>query len=244
MIRFSVLIVVISNACFCAGLALGCQREAEPKRTVTEEALAAFKTGTKGAEVEKVLGEGRHQFTTAQDGHLVTTRSYSFEEPYIRLYFVFREGKLDRIVEPPPKDVDVVPFMGGTRAIERTLDPYLRMEAVFQGPNIEGEELVRWLRVNTRKRSKSYNVVPAFILTAPLLAVAAPEMAKEYRRNTELAQKYDPEKVQIGMSKVEVAKQFGEPLQIASRKERLSHVYGDHAKLNSVSPPTFSLLLR
>src|SRR3954464_10857030 len=63
------------------------------------------------ARVEAALGtEHRLQFHEHLEGADYLCISYSFSKPYVKLYFLFQDGILVKVSEPPPFAYQVVPF--------------------------------------------------------------------------------------------------------------------------------------
>src|SRR5688572_21503502 len=76
-------------------------------------AVAELPRGVSLHHLRALLGqEPRHQFTSRVGDSEYLCVSYAFGEPHARLYFVFRDGNLAKITDPPPTPTRTVPYQG------------------------------------------------------------------------------------------------------------------------------------
>ena len=101
-------------------------------------------------DVEGTLGsEHRLQFHVLIKSMDCLCLSYAFSNPSDVLYFVFKNGKLDRISEPPPFDyrlidsaVETPEWKGGKISIRAPVDPWARMDLVLTSRDLSGQAAV------------------------------------------------------------------------------------------------------
>ena len=79
---------------------------------------------------------------------------------------------------------------------------------------------------NFPKQRDSLNVLTAFILTAPLWVRASEDIKNDYARNKELADRFDPYKVDIGMTPDVVESRLGKPSRIVRAHDDTILVFG------------------
>src|SRR6185503_10273083 len=76
-----------------------------------DSSLLKISAGAKLDEVSSVLSKSyRHQFTIARDHDTFICVSYAFGKPYVRLFFLFKNDKLVKIVKPVTFEYDLVPY--------------------------------------------------------------------------------------------------------------------------------------
>lgn len=189
---------------------------ASTRPVVTVEALADLPRGITLDELQGIMATPpRHQFTARIDGGERLAVSYAFGETWARLYFVFRNGKLEKIVEPPPSEYKQVPYKGGILELKRPVDAEKRLEVVLAAPDLAGAQPAAAIRGKLPKRSRPpINVLPPFEPVPPVPAAARPRIVKNYQRNLELARRFDPFKLKLGMTPAAVDREFGEPLRL------------------------------
>jgi hypothetical protein len=198
------------------------------------DVVAELERGVSLDRVRAVLGqEPRHQFTSRVNSEEYLCVSYAFGEPYARLYFLFRDGRLEKITEPPPFAYQTAPYRGATLEKRLPVDPHVRVAEVMQAPDLGGTRLRRALAARLPKGRESSNVVPAFV--AERMAADEPARRKQYARNEQRATHFDGRRVRIGDSLGQVTDALGQPLQSAAAAPRSVRVYGSTEPLPMVN---------
>lgn len=222
-----------------AGASTVAEAATPPALAVSQiDAVAELPRGMSLDHLRALLGqEPRHQFTSRVGASEYLCVSYAFGEPHARLYFVFKEGKLEKIMEPPPSPTRTVPYQGAWGQQRLPVDPEVRVAEVMQAGDMSGQPLRASLAARLPKGGKSFNVLPAFGVLAPHFAATEPLRRKQYRRNEQLAKHFDARKVRLGDSREQVDSAFGPPLQTTQAGGRTVCVYGSTEPLPMVSPP-------
>lgn len=208
----------------------GCQ--AAPEVRIASSTMVALQRGlTYHALTNIVKAAGTHEFTALLDGRQIHCIRLAFEQPHIAYYFVFEHGRLVKVCERPPIQVEMVPYRDGYREIRKPEDPFQRMARVLRCPDLSGEAFAASLAGKLKPRSESLNVLPAFVLVGPLLGLRrladTPTIASAYRENARIAQLFDHEKLKLGMMAIEVKSQLGEPMAVSRMADGgLVYAYG------------------
>ena len=210
---------------------------------VTLETLATLPCEITLDDLERIMTTPpKHQCTARIDGKELLVVNYAFGEPWAQLYFVLHNGKLQKIVDPPPFEYDRVPYQGATWERRKAVDPEKRLQAVLGAPDLADAQLVDTIRAKLPEHSRpSLNVLPAFVLASPLFAVAAPKMIQDYETNVKLAHRFDPFKAKLGMKSAAVDREFGEPLRVkGDGGPQTSRVYDSEQELDINPQHAFS----
>ena len=219
MITLRVLCLVLAAA-FC-----GCDRNPSPADAsskavmeVKRSDLANLRKGLEREQVHKLLGSsGTHQFTARLDDGDYECVSYSFEKSFMRYYFVFKDGSLDRIIKSPPFEVEEKPYLGVSREVKKPVQQEKRLREVFAEESLFGERLVAALERELSELSgstRSFNVLPAFLLASKEFTQAEDKIGAAYRRNAALAAKFDPARVKLGDREDDLRPIYGTPLSV------------------------------
>ena len=145
--------------------------------------------------------------------------SYRFERgggSYSR-FFVFTNEMLAKICAPSMTEFELVPGDSNGVPHQRPKygDPEVHMESVLSTVDLTGSGLLESMPLLPRQTGESsMNVLPAVIVVAPFLMMAAGEHQYEARL---LAERFDPRQVKIGARVEAVDSVFGEPVLIESR---------------------------
>ena len=193
-------------------------------------ALLDAPRGISRAELEQLYQRtGRHQATALVEQETVLCVSYTFGEPYVTYYFVFRNDRLTKIIEPPRGELRTVPYRGSRRVVPTPVDADLRLRAVLASPDLSRDALGSSLEQRLPKAgSESFNVLS---LLVPFIAVKSPWIAQQYRHNAALMTTYDGLRIEIGMDTDEVDVRLGSPKRIhALSDDREVCVYGDNSQ--------------
>jgi outer membrane protein assembly factor BamE (lipoprotein component of BamABCDE complex) len=219
---------------FCICLLSGYQSFSDTKK-VPAHAFSQIQQGISKDRLIEILGsDGKPQFTVKTNSHIYFCVSYSFEKPFIRYYFLFEDETLRSILEPPAFEVETVPYKGAKLEIRKPVNPEERMNSVLNASSLTVEEFKKSLTQKLSVKSENSNVLPAFIITAPLLGarriIDSPELNKDYEKNDELTKRFDSRKIGLGSSKEQVQSAFGKPQKTVS-------YFGKEAEVFNAKPP-------
>jgi hypothetical protein len=206
--------------------------------------LGAVTQGMSLKEVEESLGpEHRLQFHVLEKSVDCLCLSYAFGKPYILLYFVFKNGTLDKISEPPPFEYHDIeyngdsPEMKGSKiSIRVPVDPWNRMEITLKCPDLSGHLAVDSILKRCPKDETSLAIVPVFIIAAPILPFLLVGRANEYRVNKRTEEKYDPQKIVMTSSSNDVLGLYGAPVKSGEVNGLLVDTFGIDNHLSLIDP--------
>jgi hypothetical protein len=169
------------------------------------------------------------QFRADIDHQEIRCVSYTFETPKKiceTFYFVFTNGALAKIVVPPVFEYEKVPYKQNSwRTVRKSWNPEERMASVLKAPAISIETMRVMLSRNAPPKSRSYNMAPALVILAPVLVAASPMLLSQKIKRTTLAEKFDPNRVQPGMTRQEVEERFGPMIHRHANKDATETVY-------------------
>jgi len=211
------------------------------ERVAIRKGIGELKKGITKEQVEEILGtNAQHEFTAILEGDRFHCISYSFVKYYINYFFTFKNEKLFSIIEYPPFEYDLVPYIGTSKQqVRKPWTPEERIKKVLESENLLGEAFVQSLEKSVSKYKKtpvSYNQLPALVMIAPLILMDTPNRRKEAELNAQLIEKYDPDKIDIGMTDQEVNDALGEPHHSrALSPGKVLHVYGEEASLRKLA---------
>jgi hypothetical protein len=185
-------------------------------------------------DVQRALGkEGTHQFTAVRGDSEYLCLSVSIQESTSTYYLVFVDDGLTKVVEPLTEEFRDVELAGAMVSVRMPFDPFDKVEKVLSRPSLSDEDLAAAVdRARARKPALSFNQTPAAVLTLPALALEAPRIAADYARNRELARRYSPAKVRLGMPADEVDGLYGMPYATHAAPAREMRVYGEAVALD------------
>jgi len=229
------LCILILALVLCAGA-----RGAE----ISLDRLSVLTNGLPMSDVEAVLGTNwQHQFTARTGTNVYLCVSYHFQYPFIYYYFLFRDTQLSKICLPPTFDTEVVERNGMRVEVRKPLDPELRVSTVINAEGITTQELRSGIHERLQKKIAGENagILPAIILTSPLLVpsklIERPEVKREYQRNQELAEHFDPMKMKPGKLLKEARDVYGrEVLSKQLSAEKSVFCWGGDERLPKVKP--------
>lgn len=170
--------------------------------------------GISQAKLEALIGvPAKHQFTASRDDNTLRCVSYYFPSYNQYFYLVFTNDVLGKIALAPQYESAPRGWQRAKRARWRTDEPDERLEVVLNAPALTPDDIV--LSGSEKYSPGMDNATPAFIIVgvvfAPVIVARIPsEMAKE-REMRSLAQRFDPYRVKLGMSVVEVEQMFDAP---------------------------------
>jgi len=181
----------------------------------------------------KTGAQPQHQFAAQLGTNELLCVKLLFQHPRGRLYFVFQNGRLAAVHDPPRVESETYGYFGKTpRTRPNRVDPEDKMNTVLLSPDLShseiGERLEQWSR-NEAVASKGQepNVLPAFIIIAPLWLANTPSIMRANDEARKLTAKLDAFKIKLGMKTNETMALFGEPTQIALPSTNcILHIYG------------------
>jgi len=186
---------------------------------------------------EHFSGNGTHQFTAKVEADTYTCTSYSFSKSFIKYYFVFKNDRLISILNPGQFFVwETKPHPTLPSSVVEVQKPWndeKRMQNIIavdtMSPQAFAQELDKKIEKD-RKKKKSYNVLPAYVILAPLLVPQA--IARNMREKGWLRQ-YDPFKIKLGAKRSEIESVYGRShfVRKHSGANRETHAYGPMADL-------------
>ncbi len=210
-------------------LLAGCQSEPP-----SADLILKVEPGLDRREVERRLGQGsEHQVTAAVDGEniVVTTHNVS---PWVPMFYVYRDGRFEKVVDGMRSATEVSSFEGTPWFRPVPQDPETRLQAILAAPSLTDDAIAE--RIAERRRDEAYAkqflepsaLWPAIIITAPLYPFTLPRIMSENARDRDLARRFDPWLVRIGMSVDEVVAIYGAPKVVLDEGGSLVRTYGEH----------------
>ncbi len=213
-------------------------QDASPSvRTATLEQLAAkITTPITPAELNSLTTlEPRHQFAAHFDQQTLLCVSYRIGSPEGHYYFLFVDNELESVIERPPFDYEEYMNRRGRRVRrDKPIEPRQCVQLVRETTGLSKDAFIE----SAKKAAEEYreamklmepNLLPAFVIVAPLLALQAPRKAIDEAKRVASLRFYDALKVKLGMTAQEVDVEFGEPalVETVSETERSERrVYG------------------
>lgn len=197
------------------------------------ETLNNLKHGSTLKKVEEILdGKGQFQFTTYKNGNIYKCVSFSFKKYYNCYYFLFKDDLLVSTMPMIPYKTKLIPYKGVKHEVRLPWDPEERVELVLNSKNYLGKSLYESLQKRLSiKRYKSFNFLPAFVITSPLWIFVLWNLLKDYEKNNNFKKKYDPFKIKLGMTIDNVKNNLGEPINVIEYNGNKTFIYGSKQKL-------------
>lgn len=222
---------------FCAGMCIvvmGCAGTS-PRQQATGWPFLGLHEGMALQDVQRVLGErGTHQFTATREDSQYLCLSFKVEQLASSYYFVFERDRLTKVVEPLlAEDFRDVKLDGSTVSVRMPFDPLDKIEKVLSRPSLGDTEVSEAVvRARTTKPAFSFNQTPAAVLTLPALALEAPRIAADYKRNRELAAHYDAFLAPLGAQSATIDGLYGRSYASHAAASREMRVYGEAVTLD------------
>jgi len=248
-------IIILISACMLMCLAVtgcySCSPEAVAKRksenNITrakalakwEKKVSTLNVGSEIQDVQKAFGsKGEHEFTIQRNDSkymclgFPVGKNYSWTGAYQRYYNIFENDGLYTIVKSPSFEYDIKINEKGYRISRRKpVIPEKRVETGFAAKNLIGKDLFKSFQDNFPRRTSCSNLGPMI----PLLTVLGPvsvvtnspgKLFHDIEINN-LKDKYDPLKINIGMSPSEVDSILSKPNHTYHPEaNKTIHVYG------------------
>ena len=206
----------VIGVCLAGAIAVaGCATSGSQPRTVSvnREIVIHLQRGISENDLQATLRTPpTHEFTARTPTNVIRCVSYCFGKPRLKYYFVFFDGTLAKVCEPPPFEYGFVPYKGAKLSVRKPWTPEERMLAVLRSLDLQGEAFEQSLtRRDVAKASRSKNVLPAFFIVAPAWIATAPIRGLNRLQVESLADKFAPDRIHLGMQASEVEKRFGDP---------------------------------
>lgn len=187
--------------------------------------IASVKRGMPRQEVVSTLGQApTHEFTKSVAGAVIECGRCRFGPDHLAWYYVFRDGRLERVVEMPYPTFATETLAGGSRFERRvTEDPTDRLARTYAAPDLlaEGAMVASLERRLHAPRGES-NLAPILPVLIPMLEAEArrnaPERARQQELNRSLFEKLDGWKIPIGTSMRDVVAALGDGRRLDSEE--------------------------
>lgn len=201
-----------------------------------EQLVARIPTGISRAKLEVLLNHApTHEFTAYSETTRLSCISYSIGSPEARYYFLFVNDDLAKVVQPASFEYEeYVNYLGARARRSKPVDPKQRIQLVLEAVQLSQSDFV----ASVREQAESYRralehedsmmVLPAAVLLAPLMAAQGLRTMSDDSLNVKLERLYDPFKVSLGMSVVEVNDLLGPAVYMEKIDD--SHVRGVYGR--------------
>ncbi|MCZ7591503.1 MAG: hypothetical protein M5U15_04815 [Kiritimatiellae bacterium] len=214
----------------------------EPLEEIPFERLNGLTNGITLAQAETILGANwQHQFTASIGNTNYLCVSYHFQYSSVYYYFLFRGHQLAKICVPPPFSVEIVEQNGMRVEVRKPANPIRRVEAVMDANKLSPDQLISDItrRLQDKRDGENLGFVPAFIITSPLLIPRMMfdkvDVQRESWRNQELANRFDPQKLNPGASLAQARRIYGEELSLRRLSADRSIIcWGSNERLRKV----------
>ena len=173
-----------------------------------------------------------HEFSERRGTNRYDCMRFSGIEPPASFYFIFLNSQLIRIVNTPPFAYTNVLSFDKKTPWQKLLpiDPDERITVTMQQPDLSPSDVASRLSLDLQRKGKktdSLNVLPAFIVTAPIWVALAPKAAAETKQVEAWKAQYNPLLISLGASVSEMQKVFGKPgAKVAGKADEIIYLYG------------------
>jgi hypothetical protein len=154
----------------------------------------------------------------------------------IRYFFLFENERLISILDPSlfytnafEEKPNPNPKYPGTKLeVRKPWKDEEFMTGIIKAKTMSPEDLSAQIKTRLEKkknRKNSYNVLPAFVLLAPLIV---PDLIAQNKKHETWLNKYDPFKINIGKTRNDVEATYGKPHFVVHHDaaNRETHAYG------------------
>jgi len=145
----------------------------------------------------------------------------------------FRNQGFEKILEPPPFDVSEREITEGqykgSKVRTRTpFEPEDRLKKVISLNGLNAMELSQSITNRLSGDEDVWSVLPALTIASPLYATGSASRKNEIDRNSEIARKYDPLQIALGVSTNNFTGGFKYPYAISSSGEHgMIYIFGE-----------------
>ena len=236
----------VVTGCYSCSPEAVARREAENNATRAkalakwEKKISTLKIGSSVQNTQKAFGsKGVHEFTIQKNSSkyvclsFLVGKKYSWSgADYAEYHCIFEGGRLYAIVEPPAFECEIKIDEKDCRiSYRKPIISEKRVEAIFSAKNLIGMELTNSFQKNFPRRESCSNlgpIIPLMMVLGPMSVVAnsAGYLLHSIEINR-LENKYNPQKISIGMSPDEVDSIFGKPIRsYHPTVDRIIRIYG------------------
>ena len=187
------------------------------------------------SEVEDLLGKDfRYQFKTFKDNAKYECISWFFIKRRSMYFFIFKDGKLVSIVEPPHGKSKIVKkiYNGKMRNFRESVfcDPIERINNTLNIKSLSLNEFQLMINKRIPKKLSSFN--PFLYIGYAIFALgSSSRMRKDYKTNFQLLKKYCLNRVLLGNSLNNVKMIMGTPRRVRETGKQKIFIYGEKKKL-------------
>lgn len=199
------------------------------------ENIQKLRFGMSQAEVENIFGKDfRCQFKILKNNTKYECISWFFVKRTNMYFFIFQNGKLVSIIEPPIGKSRIVEkyHMGRVIRIQESVftDPITRINDTL---NIKSLSLTDFESIiDKRIPAKRSPVEPLLLDTfSKFVKGSSSQMKKDYEINFQLLKKYCPDKISLGNSLDNIKTVMGTPYIVKETKEQKIFIYGENKRL-------------
>ncbi len=229
--KLVLLLLIAANACGCRAALTN-----EIHATIAE-VLLTLELGIPQGKLEALLGaRARPEFTALRDQMNVRCVSYYFASYRLKYFFVFTNDAMVKIIQMPRFEHELSTSERGKRPAWKSHDPEERMEVVLQAPNL-GKDGIRASMEGRYKSDGMDNALPGALIAGIIgQPVALAKNAVENQELRALADKFDPNRVTLGMTSSKVDELLGAPIFAEKSREALEMRYYGSARLGAQNP--------
>ena len=217
------LIITWRLSILVAGLTSGLQlliADESRKPEITVDGLTNLARGITLAELEtKLKIKPLHQFSAQIESNQFLSVSIPFEKPRGSFYFLFRNGQLLAITDPPKVEFETKQsFNGVPWKTPKAVEPEDKMNRVIQGQDLSAADILervkQWRQNETiaSKGKSPLNILPAVLVVSPFFLAKTPAIRRARNKSDELTERFDAFKIGLGMSQDETKNLFGDPV--------------------------------
>jgi len=185
---------------------------------------------------DAIWGDDVHEFRALLTDDVFSCYTVEFgRRAGARYFFSFKNDQLVSIVRSAPffEWETTVTTAGSKKEAQAAWEDEDRVNSILSAEPLKMEDfrndVATRLEIQSQKKDLDLNVLPAFIVLSPLLVPYAVSYNREEKK---FAKRFNPELIDIGMSRKECNDVYGPPVFIVEHEEHLTHVYGPTEKLD------------
>lgn len=197
--------------------------------------------GISRAKLEVLLKHApTHEFTAFSETTRLLCISYSIGSPEARYYFLFANDELAKVVQRPSFEYEEYNYRWARVRRNKPVDPKQRIQLVLKAVPLSQSDFVASVRDHAESYRRALEhedpmmVLPAAVLAAPLMAAQGLRTMSDESLNVKLERLYDPFKLSLGMSDVEVNDLLGPAAYLEKIDD--SHVRGVYGRDVELAP--------
>jgi len=255
-----VLIYLVVNGCYSCSLEAEAKRERENNATRANaiaklaKRTSKLKPGCSVKEVNNAFGlKGIYQFSVEKNGTTYSCFGYSvgaqyvwMEADYSNYYSIFENNGLYAIVQSPSFEYETrIDEKGYRISYRKPVVPEKRVETVFAVKRLIGRDLINSFQENFPRRDSCSNlgpIIPLMMILGPVSVVLnSPGYLFHSIEINKLENKYNPQKISIGMSPDEVDSILGKPNRTYHPAvDKIIRVYGSEYSIDGYPQHKFT----